>query len=457
MQRLAVLALLAGLFSTVFLCASVSAESLIISDVNVVDVVEGKVIRDAAIVVIEDEITFVGPLADAAFPQGIRQIDGDGRWAIPGLWDMHVHVAMATRGAMPVLIANGVTHVRDMGGNWEDIRNIQNEIRLGTVVGPHVLTCGPILESVRWLTRAEEFLSEHELEGRIGVSDATTANDAIAGLAADGADFVKIRTVQNGETYAAISEAAQQHGLPFAGHAPPAAVSLVEASEMGQRSIEHYVSAPGIKRLPENLAPALEVFSENGTHFVPTLVSAYGFRIKPTEDVLAIIDDESDTLDPRRKYVPNEVLASWRQQMEMKQSERVRFDYVQIHQRNVELFREMHNAGVALMIGTDLGAPFVFPGFSFHDELAIMVDEVKLSSMDAIRAATIIPARFSGQDAMYGAIQVGRAADFLLVDRNPLENIRNLGDLFGVFHRGEWLDNAEIAQLLQRASMERAD
>jgi hypothetical protein len=250
----------------------------------------------------------------------------------------------------------------------------------------------------------------------------------------------------------ALADAAKSRGVALVGHAPPPAISLLDAATAGQRSIEHYIRIVGVKPLPDDTDAAFALFREAGTHFVPTLVSGKGFRVTPDEYVERVIADESGRFDPRRRYVPASMIAKWKQQLAMKQNERMKLDYEKIHADNVDLFAQMHLAGVPIMAGTDLTGPMVFPGFSLHTELTMFVDELGMTPAEALRSATAVPAKFVGMDESYGTIGPGKAADLVMLDANPLDDIRNTQQIWAVLSGDRYLSRDTLDRFLEDAA-----
>ncbi len=437
-----------ALLLTLILSNQAIAATFAVQNVTIIDVDAGVAHPDTAIVVLDGVITYAGSMSGLDLPTDATLIDAAGQFAIPGLWDMHVHLAMSGETSLRTLFANGVTHVRDMGGPAAEVMRFRNDVATGKIVGPRILASGPILESARWLERAAGFLSEEEIQGRIGIADVAGVVVAIDAVEDTGADFVKLRTVSSRDIYLAIAAECRRLGFPLTGHAPPPAVSLQEAVEAGQRSFEHYLASPGIKPLPTDPAEFFAACKTHGVHFVPTIVSGIGFRLTPDDQALAIIADTEGIIDPRRRYIPPDLAASWKSQMEMKASERTKLGYAKIHADNLALFRRMHEAGVSLMAGTDLGGPLVYPGFSLHDELARFVEDLGMSPAEALRTATIVPAKFMQRDPEYGSIATGKKADVVLLRANPLERIEHVRDIVGIIHGDQYFDRAALDGLL---------
>lgn len=211
--------------------------ALALKNVTVIDATGAAPKLNMTVVVTSNRIATVRDSEKARIPEGARVIDAQGKFLVPGFWDMHVHLSKAGENTLPLFIANGVTSVRDMGGDFELMTRWKKEIEQGRRIGPRIKTSGPILEA---LTNVERMRREGTVEPvdrfRLGVSDPASAEEAVRRLASLGVDFIKIRTVASVETYRAIAVAARKNHLEFVGH--PAA-SPEEMIKAGQRSIEH--------------------------------------------------------------------------------------------------------------------------------------------------------------------------------------------------------------------------
>jgi Amidohydrolase family len=309
---------------------------------------------------------------------------------IPGLWDMHVHLTRVGENALPLFIAQGVTSVRDMGGDFAVVKLLRDRIAAGTLLGPRVKAAGPILESARFIRGMRDTTVASK---RIGVGSATEAAQAVASIARLDPDFIKIRTNASRESYLAIAAEAKRVGLPLVGHAPRG-LSLIEVSDAGQRSIEHGLGSV------ENYSEAMwketaERFIRNGTHVVPTLIAGHTYREMPDQEVMVLIEDTTGARDERRKYISPALADSWRRQMEAKKLE-TPTDGEANRAKNRQGIRLLFHAGVKFMMGTDMGAPLVYPGWSPHEELELLVQRVGMTPMEALQSATRTPAEFFG-------------------------------------------------------------
>ena len=422
---------------------------LVFTHVMVIDATGAPAKPDMTVVVTGDRITELGPSDKVKLAKGERVIDARGKFLIPGLWDMHVHLDRVGEAGLALFIANGVTSVRDMGGGeFASIKLWRKKIADRSLTGPRIKASGPILESARFIQLLERVNGESLAGKRVGVANAAEAAKAVDSIAALGVDFLKIRTNASRDAYLAIAAEAKRVGLPLVGHAPNG-VSLLEGSDAGQKSIEHGLVFLNNYTEAEWKEVAAR-FIKNGTHSVPTLIAGRGFRETPDQEVMAIIADSSGGRDPRRKYIPPALLDYWRKQMELKKIESP-IDWKLVRERNLQGFRLLRQSGVLMMAGTDVGAPLVFPGFSLHDELELMVKDIGLSGMEALQSATRIPAEFFGMADSLGTIEKGKLADLVLLDANPLEDISNTQRISAVVVKGRLLYRKELDGLLAQA------
>jgi imidazolonepropionase-like amidohydrolase len=366
---------------------------------------------------------------------------------------MHVHFGEAGEVLFPALIANGVTSVRQMGGDGEKALALRDTVKAGSVLGPRIKAAGLILESPRFIQILERVTGESVAGKRVGVANADDARRAVEANLKMSADFVKIRTAASRDAYLAIAAEAKRAGLPLVGHLPYG-ISPLEASDAGQRSIEHgWVM---LDKIPEDKLKEIATrLIKNDTHVVPTLVADRGFRQTPDADVLAIVDDKAGLRDARRKYVPQSLADFWRKQIEMKKIE-TKTDWQAVKQNNLEIFRILHQAGVKMMTGTDLGAPLCYPGFGLHDEMELLVKEIGLTPREALLSATRIPAEFMGMGASLGTVEKGKIADLVLLEANPLSEITNTRKIAAVVIGGRLFNKADLQTLLEKMAVEAA-
>ena len=429
---------------------STNSKTIAFTNVTVIDGKGSDVRADITVVIEGDRIIDVGPRSP--IPKGAQVINAAGRFLIPGMWDMHTHLGKAGEVVFPALISNGVTSVREMGGDGEATISLRERVKRGELLGPRIKATGLILENPRFIQVLERISGESFTGKRIGVANADDAKRAVEANVKMGADFLKIRTNASRDAYFAIASEAKRVGLPLVGHLP-VGISALDASNAGQRSIEHgWVM---LEKIPaDKLKEIAAGLIKNDTYVVPTLVAGRGFRETPDEQVIAVIDDKSGALDPRRKYVSQSLVDFWRKQIEMKKFESEKLDWMAVRQNNLEIFRILYKAGVKMMAGTDLGAPLCYPGFALHDELELMVNDIGLTPAEALQSATRLPAEFMGLGATLGTIEKGKLADLVLLDGNPLVDIKNTRKIAAVIVSGRMLDKAELKSMMDKMAAE---
>lgn len=402
-------------------------KALVLTHLTIIDVTGGPPKPDMTIVITGAHITALGEASKVSVPQGGRVIDAGGKFLIPGLWDMHVH--WYGRDTLTLFTANGVTGIREMFGN-SDLLRWRDEIAKGSLQGPRMVVASPIIDGPQpvWPTS-------------ISVGNEAEGRKAVTRVKQWGADFVKVYSLLPREAYFGIADEARKQGLSFVGHVP-FTVSAAEASDAGQKSIEHLIGA--IKTL-ETFSAKKETelfarFIKNGTWQCPTLTV-----LRST----AYQDDPNFRNDERLKFIPRQVLGRWGQQMANRSGENYA-NAKRRFQKGVEVVGDMHRAGVLILAGTDTGNPFCFPGFSLHDELALLV-KAGLTPTESLRAATLNPAKFFGMDQTLGTIEQGKLADLVLLEANPLEDIRNTQRIDAVIMNGRFYDRKALDKMLAQA------
>ena len=402
------------------------------------------------VIVGDQGVVALGPAATVAVPAGATVIDGRGKFLIPGLHDMHVHLDN-TRGMLELFVAAGVTTVRNMAGSPRTVA-LRALTRSGALLGPTIYTAGPFVDGARprW-------------EASASVVTAADAERVIADHVAAGYDFVKIYNGLTVAAYDAVAAAAKAHGLRIVGHVP-FKVPLQHALDVGQASIEHLfgyavaveradspvrhqqTTAGIIKRwmyadpakLPELAADTVR----HGVWNTPTLVTAvaYGdlYRGKtPSDsgDLEAISPDWRARWDPA--HSPHHYERAIRHAMEQAHDQAL--------ENELAMVRALAAAGARLLAGTDTPNPYVVPGASLHHELALLV-AAGLSPYAALRAATIDAGEFLG-DPHDGRIAAGAHADLVLLDADPLADIHAVDRIAGVMVHGRWLAAADLQAL----------
>lgn len=429
---------------------------------------------DTTVLVAGDRIAELGTSASVTIPRGTKVIDASGRFLIPGLVDAHVHLTAAGEPVgsrdfvIPLLIANGITTVRDMGGKVEFLKQLRGEIETGRLLGPQIFFTGPYLDG-----------DPPSFQPSIVVKNAAEAERAVDLLTSEGVDFIKTQSRLDREAFFAIATESKKKGIRFLGHVPDR-VSALEASNAGQASIEHLTgvllacssqedqlraaqAAPQpphesfahahvrervwLQRLldtqaPEKTSALIRAFVANNTWQVPTF---------PTLVHLGYITPQTNlATDPRMKFVPQDVKKNWQQTIAAQLRGQTNADFAireEIIRRSLYVVGQMQLAGVHIMAGTDLPAPNVFPGSSLHEDIVYLV-QAGLTPMQALQAATKNPAEFFSKLSSQGTIEKGKFADLVLLDANPLVDIHNTQKIRAVILRGRLLDRSTLDAIL---------
>ena len=442
---------------------SLPAQSLAITGVTIVDpsVAASKQagMTNQTVVIRNGVIEGVGPANTVPIPRGAKRVDGRGKFLIPGLWDSHVHFMNTGASALPLDVALGVTSVREMGGYIDSTRAWQSRMRAGTLVGPRILTAGPILEApsyldnVRKRSARDPRIGQRVLPYRIAVGNAADARRAIDSLVKLHVDFVKIRTTESPESFFAILREARRAGLKVAGHAPSVA-SITVAVDSGQRDVEHVI-APPLSRLPADARDSVYLdFAKWGTWYTPTLVVTQAVGLSGDSAKLAIFSDAARRTDERQPYASAWLLGWWSMQAEERASDTSSTraaEMRELYESSVADVRRMHELGVLILAGTDAGSVLVYPGFALHDELRLLVEDAGFTPLEALWSATVGPTRFAGLQETLGSIAPGKIADLVLLDANPLDNIRNTRRISAVIQGGRLFTRKDLDVLLASA------
>jgi hypothetical protein len=426
--------------------------STALTHVNIIDVTRGELSRDTTVVITGDRISAIGASSTTPLPTDAKVIDATGQFLIPGLWDMHVH--WYRRDMFTLFLANGVTGVRQMFGN-SDLLRWREQIARGSLIGPRMVVASPIIDG-----------PEPVWPNSIAVRTEEDGRKAVRRVKDWGADFVKVYALLPREAYFGIADEAKQQGISFVGHSPYS-VSPEEASDTGQKSIEHLTGilmncSAREKELRDQLVKADTPETRRRVH--DTALETYDHKkaaelfarfIKnltwqcPTLTVLrsgANLREERFRQDGRLKYIPRQLQQRWAIRI-TNQSEGDSARAKKSFQKDLEIVGAMRKAGVSILAGTDTGNPFCFPGFSLHEELALLV-VAGLTPIEALRSATLNPANFFGLEKTMGTIEVGKVADLVLLGANPLEDIRNTQRIRAVLSNGRLFDRKALDKML---------
>jgi imidazolonepropionase-like amidohydrolase len=420
-----------------------------IVDVTVIDVAEGVAIPGQTIVVVGDRIERMGPVAEIELPRDTSILDGREFYLMPGLVDAHVHFLDASTFG-PLMIANGITLVRDMGLPAQSALEVRDALNRGDLLGPEMLATGAILDGYPPII---PLIS-------VGVRTPDEARVAVRQHAAAGVDMIKVYSRLTRDEFLAILDEAKALGLKVVGHVPET-VSIEDAAAAGLACSEHFfgfeqvigrllggpvrstyngmgADAGYLLRLgevdPQALQEVLGRLRDSGLTVCPTVVT---FKVGVQTAQFQSGDFPFD------EYISSTVLETWRAlwsgQTDLPDA---------IWQSWAKMVCELNEAGVPLMAGTDLSVPGVIPGFSLHDELAIWQD-AGIPAADVLRSATLVPAQFMGLGDRLGSLAEGKTASVVLLRANPLDDVRNAREIEGVFLHGRYFDRDALDRMLE--------
>ena len=402
---------------------------------------------DQAVVVRGSRIERVGPSATVRPPDGARVIDATGKYLIPGMWDMHVHVDVT--GGRPLLglfVAAGVTGVRDMNGDLARLRGWQREIAAGTLAGPRMVVSGPYITGRA--SPLPHLLALTPAEGE----------RAVDSLARIGVDFIKVHNRLSPETSAAIGRAAARHGMVVAGHVS-LPLSPLDAARSGVRSEEHLYAFPnwcspadsaviaGATELQQYVmgrctsepqAAMYVALAREQTWITPTLGVQQGLA----ELRVPIVRGDSTA-----QYYSDALLERLAEEFELPPAPPAAAVAAgqRLFERRLALVGALHRAGVRLLGGTDSPLTVGGPGASLVGELEWLV-RAGLTPREALRTVTTEPARYFAADSL-GSVSAGRVADLVLLDADPLEDVANVRRIALVMSNGRLFEARDLERL----------
>jgi imidazolonepropionase-like amidohydrolase len=404
------------------------------------------VIEQQTVVVTNGVIAALGPVDEIPIPRGAKVIDGTDRFLMPGLAEMHAHVPAASSNNLDryfsLYVANGVTTIRGMLGQASHL-GLRDDLDNGNVFGPRLVTSGP------------------SMNGR-SVAGVSQARQMVRDQHRSGYDFIKIHPGLTADEFEAIAATANELGIPFAGHVP-VATGVARALELGIATIDHldgYFAA----LLPADsdgsggygsffdVMLAAEVDIDRIPEIARVTAKAGTWNV-PTETLIEVRIDATPVAElrnqPGMQFMPPETVKQWVESKEALLAER---DFnpvagalaIELRRR---LILELHKAGAGLLLGSDSPQVFNVPGYSLHRELDVLV-EAGLSPYEALRTGTVAVADFLGSNG--GRVSVGRDADLVLLDANPLQDIKHVRRIHGVLLRGTWHSADALSDRLAR-------
>jgi len=451
-------------------CADVTKEQfdLVIQNGNIIDLETGNISKQS-IFISDGRIKRVANIEEMSSFEVKKIIDASGKFILPGFWDNHVHfrgrdsLIGANKNFLNLYIANGITTVRDAGGDLTtSILEWRKQIAEGSLVGPTIFTSGPKIDGV-----AGTWAGSLEVENEIDINNALDILQRIP------SDYVKLYDSKiSGEMYLKTIAEAEKRDLITSGHMP-FTVRLDEAVDAGIDAIEHlYYVMKGCASNEKEVTQRLKNKEIGFWDAMPLLMSNYqdstaqktflnlkehNVYVVPTLHIgktLSYLDEVDHSTDEYLKYMSDGIVKTYEGRINRvkNSTEKAIADRKALDAFFGKLTKSLDKAGVSILAGSDSGAynSYTYPGISLHKELQEMVAN-GLSPLNALKTSAYNGSKFLKQNADYGSIEAGKISDLVLLDANPLENIENIQKIYAVIKDAETYSKEQLEALLEDA------
>ncbi|HEX4849191.1 MAG TPA: amidohydrolase family protein, partial [Puia sp.] len=447
--------------------------TIIITNANIVDVVNNKIIPHQLIAISGNTISAVDEVSKVNHYKADRYIDAKNHFILPGLWDMHMHfrggdsLIEANKKLLTLFLAYGVTTVRECGGDiTSTVLTWKKQILQGELVGPKIFTSGPKIDGPKayWA-------------GSLEVETPTQVSQALDSLQKLNVDFVKVYDSKiSREAYLEIITQAHQRGMKITGHMP-FTVKLTEGVERGMNGSEHMFNVykacsskeDSITNLIQERAHTdkpipfytavpyfYDSYDENKANELFVYLARNKFTITPTlfvvQNDLVDLKYHDHSADSLLSYIDPKIQATYQLRLNLakKQSDEMNVALKKFMVKTNSMVPQMYAAGVNILAGSDCGAfnSFMYPGESLHEELKLMVTS-GLTPSQALQTAIINGAKFMGVANFYGSIQKGKSSDIMVLDANPLTDIQAIDQIDMVISNGRLYTKSDLNNLLR--------
>jgi imidazolonepropionase-like amidohydrolase len=418
-------------------------------DVNILSMLNGEILKNQTVLISGETIESIGSDKSINIPEDAFIIDGKGKYLIPGLIDMHVHLGDNEEDLLLFLV-NGVTTIRNMWG-YENFRlrnwlfgtrvfnhlKLRNAVKNNLVIGPTIFTAGPLIEG------ETPFFPQFMVKK---ITSTQGAKEIVSLQAKQGYDLIKFYSTVSEDVFASLASAAGKNNISIAGHIPDT-VGIRKVINAKVTSIEHLLGffnpyKPTLAISENEISEIAHLSAENNVYHCPTLIASERIcnidRLKEYEN------------EPEMIYLPKRVKKGMKFLLKASSNVFRKKHLKPNHEYLPFLFRivrELKKRGAGMVLGTDKATPYVVAGFSLHRELALII-EAGLTPFEAIKAATYNAAKCLKRETTLGTIDTGKCADLVLVDQNPLNNIETIKNHCGVMTKGRWLSREKCNQIL---------
>lgn len=435
---------------------------LLILNAKIIDVEKGTVSKNSFIAIIKDTIRLVGDMSKLNGLAATKTVDIEGKFIMPALWDNHVHfrggesLIQENKNLLPLFLAYGVTTVREAGGDMTpQVMQWRNQIKSGELAGPTIFTSGPKLDG-----------SKPSWAGSIKVENQNDIEKALDSLQSIGVDFVKMYDGNlSKEAFYGIIKEAEKRGLKTTGHMPLSA-DILEGINYGLDGTEHlYYVLKAASPKADSLTKLNLGYGMMGTlveTFDPILaqklyqkMAQKNVFVTPTiyiGQVLANILKTDHSKDAMLPYMGKGIIKTYQGRIDGAKRASANGGFLQTKTEKIfsEMVKPMYKAGVNILAGSDCGAnnSFIYPGESLQQELIHLV-KVGITPQEALKTSIINGPKFFNKEKFYGSIKKGKISDLLILEANPLEDIKNIQNINGVVLRGKAFDKNELNKMLE--------
>lgn len=439
-------------------CSKTLEGDLIITNVNIIDVKTGNIESAMDIVINADTIASILIHKGNTKYHSENIINATDKYLIPGLWDMHAHSWWAYENFFPLLIANGVTGIREMLGDFETLKRIREEIKDGKIIGPMIVSCGPIVDG-----------NPPSWDGSDIADTPEKGREIVRNQKENGAEFIKVYFSLENDIYKAIADESKKLNIPIGGHIP-SKVSLIEALKANHHGIEHYwgvldncadkqkleqMDAAKVGRYSAQYAydrmnmvlttldstkidSTIQLLGKHKAWITPTFMAHLGALRE---------NDNNYKIDKHVDYLPNYIYEGWKIEKDSILSEttktRIKIDSTFL-KHVTTITKPLLEQGAQFLAGTDIPVSYTYPGFSLHEELSYFVTEAGFTPLEALQTATINPAIFLKKEDKLGTVQPGKLANLLLLEKNPIDDINNTRSIHSVIVSGKYLEGEKL-------------
>jgi len=447
-----------------------SQAGIVIENITVIDA-KNEVRNEQTVYIENGLIESIGPASSSSIEStdaDLRRIDGSGKFLIPGLWDAHVHLTFIPeidhKTHFDLYLKNGVTSIRDTGAIMKDLQPSLEYIKDNPNTTPRLFYAGPLIDGA---DRVYKGMEPGFPNLSIGIDENSNIRGVVDALIAEGVTFLKSYEMLTRETYLELLQVAKENGLRVTGHVP-LSIDLEEAIEAGLGGMQHVRNMDlACAKDAENLLQERRSDLENEEKIAGSALRTHihssqrYYAIDNTDDerCLRIIKKLAaygvfqtptltiNTFDSRRFYadpkwrdtyedLPEAAKQDWMDGSLKLAAVDATENALKFDAWSLSLVNRMHEEGVKIIAGTDTPIGYLTPGYSLHKELELL-SEAGLSNIDVLKSATITPAEFFGLEDQMGTIEVGKLADVVILNQNPIESISNTQDIYLVIAKGE--------------------